>query len=964
MKMQFDLNPDYERRLNRMAEEYGEDFELLNGLHKSQLNFSDFVDGFIEKNVADASVDGNANAYHKDARTMLNESAKPCHKLFSFQKIFHDMKKLYGLKTAKEWFKQEWTGGFYMHNSHTASYMPYCFSGDTEIMTNVGIYPLRDLVGERIKVINRYHGWEDAIVQSFGVQPLRKLVIERYGVQKEIFVTGNHRWFVRKGKGDKISECTTDELKSGMRIPFSFVHKCVDEIIPSPFGVAHGFHTGDGDKGGRHRCMFCGDKVNMIDYFSPYPVSGDEHEYVVGGIPAAFDSLPSIHETKPYLFGWLAGFFAADGCVDEKGRCTLASTKKEYLDFARNVMCVLGMPVNQVRSQERVSNLTGELGTVYSLTLSAECLPDQFFLRPFHRDRIAVNEDRPKKNRSWSVVSVDYTGREEEVFCAVTETTGSFTLDGNVLTHNCYAYDLSRLAKEGLFFIKSNYNNEPPKHLTTFLDDLIEYISFMSNRSSGAVGIPNVIIWTTYFWKKDVDDGYYIKNPDYYIRQCFQKFIYRLNQPFIRVDQSAFVNVSIFDEEYYTALFGGVEFPDGSFAVDYMDLFMEHQKIFMEVVSEIRESNIFTFPVLTYALLFKDGDFVDEKFARWCSDHNCKWNDSNFFQSSNTNTLSNCCRLLSDTSKLDGFINSIGGTALSIGSIQVNCINLMRIAYESDCNEKEYLSILRKRTFLCCQALDTVRHIIIRNIQKGLLPNYCEGGVELDKQYCTVGILGLYEVIEMFGYTSRDKFGNVYYTDDGIRFAEKIFGVLNDVKDSFVPSKKSLTGKYSFNIESVPGEKAAVILCQKDNLLFGREEKFIYSNQWIPLSEKCTINEKLRLSSFLDEKCSGGAIAHINLEQNFPNTDVAWEMLKYIAKQNVFYFAFNTRINECENHHGFVGTDVCPKCGKPVFDTYQRIVGFLEPRRTYSKDRKREFDARRWYSAKDWYDYAEKRRDL
>ena len=57
----------------------------------------------------------------------------------------------------------------------------------------------------------------------------------------------------------------------------------------------------------------------------------------------------------------------------------------------------------------------------------------------------------------------------------------------------CYAYDLTRLAKEGLFFL-DHYNNEGPKHLTTFLDDVIEYISFMSNRSSGAVGIPNILV--------------------------------------------------------------------------------------------------------------------------------------------------------------------------------------------------------------------------------------------------------------------------------------------------------------------------------------------------------------------------------------------------------------------------------------------------------------------------------------
>jgi ribonucleoside-triphosphate reductase len=62
----------------------------------------------------------------------------------------------------------------------------------------------------------------------------------------------------------------------------------------------------------------------------------------------------------------------------------------------------------------------------------------------------------------------------------------------------CWANDLTRLAKEGLFFLP-NYNNQAPKHLTTFFDDVIEFVSFLSNRQSGAVGLPNIIIWAYYF---------------------------------------------------------------------------------------------------------------------------------------------------------------------------------------------------------------------------------------------------------------------------------------------------------------------------------------------------------------------------------------------------------------------------------------------------------------------------------
>ena len=641
MNVEFKFNKDFERALESLREKYGEDLEILNGIHNSQMNFSDFIDAFVDKNVADVTIDANANAATKDIASFRTEKTKSIDKMIAANKIFYEIKKKYGLKTAKEWLETEYTGGYYLHDFPSTTYIPYC-----------------------------------------------------------------------------------------------------------------------------------------------------------------------------------------------------------------------------------------------------------------------------------------------------------------------YAYDLTRLASEGLFFL-SNYNAQPPKHLTTFLDDVIEYISYMSNRSSGAVGIPNILVWTYYFWRKDCESGYYIKDKQYYLNQCFQKFIYRLNQPFMRIDQTAFVNVSIFDKEYYEALFGGLVFPDGTFAIDYVDEFIEHQKAFMLEVSKIRQENMFTFPVLTYSLLYQDGKFVDEEFARWCSDHNCKWNDANFFVSGDVTTLSNCCRLLSDTSKLKGFINSIGGTALSIGSVKVNTINLVHMFYElgHEVSEKKYLSLLKKRALLCCKVLDRVRYIIKRNIEKGLLPNYCDGGVEMDKQYCTLGILGLYETMSKFGYIDTDEFGNKYYSDKAIEFADKIFAILNETKDAF-------TDEYSFNIESVPAEQAAVKLCAKDSILFDVHEDAIYSNQWIPLTERCTINEKIRTSAILDNKCSGGAIAHINIGNNFPNTEMAWKMLNHIAQSGVIYFCYNTKINVCKNHHAFVGVDVCPECGEQAADTYQRIVGFLTPSKSYSKERFKEFTARQWYDTATMYGEA------
>jgi ribonucleoside-triphosphate reductase len=509
----------------------------------------------------------------------------------------------------------------------------------------------------------------------------------------------------------------------------------------------------------------------------------------------------------------------------------------------------------------------------------------------------------------------------------------------------CFAYDLSRLAKEGLFFIE-NYNNEPPKHLQTFLDDVIEYISFMSNRSSGAVGIPDILIWMFYFWKHDVDNNYLLVSPEYYLKQAYQKLIFRLNQKFYRDQtQTVFSNVSIFDRVYLEELFGGREYPDGTFVIDYIDEIMDAQKLFMEVISETRRTQLFTYPVLTYSLIYKDGKFADEEFARWASNHNRKWNDSNFFISETAGALSNCCRLISDTTQLDPFINSIGGTALSVGSVKVSTINLEAIALECPNNQEEFLNKLTHIQDIDMKALDVVRHIIQRNIEKGLLPNFVDGGMEMDKMFCTVGFLGLYEVMEIYGYINTDEFGNKSYSDDGIIFASKIFDTMNHNKEEFVKDKD-----YKINLESVPGESAAVKLAAKDRLLYGEENTHeILSNQWIPLTAKCTIKEKVRLSGLFDKKCGGGVIAHINIENEFPTEEAAWDMLNYLAKNKVIYFAFNSKINECEHHHGFVGTDTCPECGGPVIDTYQRIVGYLVPSRNYSSARKKEFSKRQWY---------------
>ncbi len=522
--------------------------------------------------------------------------------------------------------------------------------------------------------------------------------------------------------------------------------------------------------------------------------------------------------------------------------------------------------------------------------------------------------------------------------------------DTSTFKHYCFAYDLKDLAEKGLYFIGDPFNSKPAKHLTTFVDFVKEFIGFASNRSSGAVGLPNLIPYMFYFWNKDKENNYLgittSNSTESYARQNFQRFIYAVNQPYVRDgQQSAFTNTSIFDKPYFEALFGGAEFPDGTFMIDYEDEIINFQKWYMEEMAKTRKENMFTFPVSTISLLYQNKEFVDPEFAEWAIRHNMQWSDSNIFVDDSVNSLSNCCRLKSDIRDL-GYFNSIGGTALKVGSVKVSTINLARLALDTN-SEEEYLKELEKRTLLDLKVLDVVRNIIKRNVEKGLLPNFTYGLVDFDHLYNTIGFIGIYETMKRFGYVKKDQLGNSFYTEEASAFGEKIFKTMRKVADQFIIQYEC---DYMVNTEQIPGETAAAKLMKKDLFFYPNADIYdlpLYGNQFIPLGIKTTLQERVRVQALFDSFCNGGSILHANIDSPFDSFDKAWKMVKYIADAGVTYFAFNTKIQTCEENHAFYGR-TCPICGKPVETEYTRVVGFYTPINTWSSSRVKEYKMRRW----------------
>lgn len=145
MDIRLELTRDFERYLEELKRKYGEDFEYINGIHPSQLDFSEFIDNFIDKStLADASIDPNANANNRDIRSFMTEKGKSEDKLFGLNKIFSTIKKQWGLRTAKQWFEQEFSRGFYLNDSTTASYFPYCWANDLTRLATEGLFFLNN----------------------------------------------------------------------------------------------------------------------------------------------------------------------------------------------------------------------------------------------------------------------------------------------------------------------------------------------------------------------------------------------------------------------------------------------------------------------------------------------------------------------------------------------------------------------------------------------------------------------------------------------------------------------------------------------------------------------------------------------------------------------------------------------------------------------------------------------------
>ncbi|MGB0896619.1 MAG: anaerobic ribonucleoside-triphosphate reductase [Flavobacteriaceae bacterium] len=500
--------------------------------------------------------------------------------------------------------------------------------------------------------------------------------------------------------------------------------------------------------------------------------------------------------------------------------------------------------------------------------------------------------------------------------------------DETSLKPYCVSISMYPFLIDGL--TKLGGESKAPQHLESFCGEFVNLVFAVSSQFAGALATVEFLMYFDYFARKDYGDEYLTTHISI-IENHLQHVVYAINQPAAaRGYQSVFWNISLYDFPYFNSMFGDFVFPDMS--KPKWESLSNFQQFFMSWFNHERTKAVLTFPVVTAAMLVKDGKPVDASFTNMCAQELSEGNAFFVYQSENADSLASCCRLRNEISD-NTFSYSLGAGGVATGSINVITLNINRLV-QNNANITEEVKKMHKYQV-------AYRALIEDYFNANLLPVYNAGFITLDKQFLTIGINGMVEAAESQGIVASN---TITY---------KAF-VNNILKQIYYENKiaKEIYG-YMFNTEFVPAENLGV-----KNAKWDKEDNYFVPrecyNSYFYAVEDTSINtlDKIMLHGkdtiqYLD----GGSALHLNLEEA-PNKDGFIKLLHATAKAGCNYFCFNIKITICNtcNHIDKQTRYKCTKCNSTDIDHATRVIGYLKRVTNFSTGRQKEHQLRYYHN--------------
>jgi anaerobic ribonucleoside-triphosphate reductase len=519
----------------------------------------------------------------------------------------------------------------------------------------------------------------------------------------------------------------------------------------------------------------------------------------------------------------------------------------------------------------------------------------------------------------------------------------------------CAGWDLRQILVNGFGGVPGKVESKPPKHLRSFLGQIVNSTFTTQGESAGAQAWSSFDTYCAPFIRYD--------NLDYKtVRQALQEFIFNLNVPTRVGFQCPFSNLT-FDivppntlKDQYV-IYGGELTGDkyGDFQKE-MDMF---NMAFCDVMMEgDKKGRVFTFPIPTINIT-KDFDWdspVVDKFM----EITCKYGIpyfSNYLNSdlSPEDALSMCCRLRLNTAELRKRGGGLFGSNPMTGSIGVVTINLPRVAYLSK-TESEFFIRLWQQMNIAKNSLEIKRKVIEEQTDKGLYPysaNYLKDikqrmGCYWYNHFNTIGIVGMNEAC-------LNLFGSDLTTQVGQEFAIK---TLNYMRDT-IKEIQDETGHY-YNLEATPAEGTSYRLAKLDKerypdiITAGENVPYYTNSSQLPVGYTDDIFETLELQEGLQTLYTGGTVLHFYLGEEIKDTKTAKTLIrKVFSNYSLPYISLTPTFSVC-NDHGYLAGEqfTCPECGAET-EVWTRVVGYLRPVKNFNVGKREEYRQRKKYAIKD-----------
>lgn len=550
--------------------------------------------------------------------------------------------------------------------------------------------------------------------------------------------------------------------------------------------------------------------------------------------------------------------------------------------------------------------------------------------------------------------------------------------DGDFYIHDldyvsgyCCGHSLRSLLLEGFNGVEGKISSNPPKHLSSALNQMVNFLGTLQNEWAGAQAFSSVdTLLAPYVWierediRKEMQNlGADVDSDDAKqkieealtkrVHQLFQELIFNLSVSSRWGNQTVFSNFS-FDIKPPKDLADKNPIVGGEpMNMVYADFQKEMDLInitFCDVMYEgDRDGRIFSFPIPTYSMTkdfpyYSDvGDAIFKLTAKYGSPYFANYTNTTM---SPEDARSMCCRLRLDLRELKRRGGGLFGSSEQTGSIGVVTLNMARIGALYKTKEEmykriDYLMDMAKTSLLI------KRKVITDLLERGFYPYTKRYLGSFNNFFNTIGVNGMNEMVE----NMTDKKENIT-TEFGQAFCEETLKHINDRLLKYQQESGSL-----WNMEGTPAEGATYKLAMSDKKKYGSEYVYYTNSSQLPTGFTDDPFLAIKMQENLQSLYTGGTVLHLYLSRALGNTetqsrDLTRELIRRAMIHSKLPYVSATPVFSVCPEHGYIYGEnpVCPKCGKKT-EVWSRVMGYYRPRDSYNIGKRYEHDHKKLFDA-------------